>query len=156
MTMTPTTRIDELTLFDRLAAAMNADPDRYEHLGDIDLDLALLMRRPDGDAFRVLLGFRGIACETVTEIDEGAESSADCWLEGDLDDWTAMFADIEANGHATGEWTLNTLTLMGERLRLQATDPMGWDKFHRFNQTLQEFFDAAGSHSTEEVTDARA
>lgn len=161
--MTTTTKVDDLALFDRLAAAMNASPDRYEHLGDIEMDLALLMRRSGGEGgsgggdFRVLLGFRGIGCETVAGLDQGAEAGADCWLEGQLPDWEAMFADIEANGQATGEWTLNTLTLMGERLHLKAADPMGWDKFHRFNQTLQEFFDAAGSlssqsRSTEEVS----
>lgn len=145
-------KVDDLVLWDRLAATMNADPNRYELLGDIEMDLALILRRPDSDHCRILLSFQGIRCETVATITEGDENKADCWLEGDLADWEAMFADIETNGHATGEWTLNTLTIMGERIRLGAVDPMGWDKFHRFNQTLQEFVDAAGSLTTEEVS----
>ena len=148
--------VDDITLFDRLAAAMNADPDHYEHLGDIDMDLAIVMRRPGDDPFAILLGFRGINCETVSLLDEGGEQAADCWLEGSLDAWEEMFADIAANGRAVGGWTLNTLTIMGDRLQLGATDPMGWDKFHRFNQTLQEFFDAAGTVLDQEVTDAHA
>lgn len=156
-----TGRVDTVALFDRLAAAMNAAPGTYESLGDVNVDLALVMRRPDADAFRVLLGFRGISCETVAELAEGEERTAECWLEGDLHHWEAMFADIAANGGARGEWTLNSLTIFGERLQLHAADPMGWDKFHRFNQTLQEFFDATadlpGAHPlTEEVGHGRA
>ncbi len=139
-----TLAVDGIALFDRLAAAMNAAPATYELLGDVNVDLAVVMRRPgEGDAFRLLLGFRGIRCETVAELADGEEHRAECWLEGDLDHWRAMFADIVANGRAKGEWTLNTLTIFGERLQLHAGDPMGWDKFHRFNQTLQEFFDGA-------------
>lgn len=148
------TRIDDIEFFDRLAAQMNNDPGRYELLGDLELDLAVVMRRGDQDPFRVLLGFRGISCETVTEIADGEEQGADCWLDGDVDQWQAMFDDIATNGRAAGEWTLNTLTIMGERLRLDATDPMGWDKFHRFNQTLQEFFDAGGVVMSKEISDA--
>lgn len=148
--------VDDIALFDRLAAEMNANADRYELLGDLDLDLALVMRRYGGEPFRAILGFRGIQCETVATIESGDEAGADCWLEGDLGDWEAMFANIVTNGQATGEWTLNSLTIMGERLALRAGDPVGWDKFHRFNQTLQDFFDAAGAVLSQEVTDVGA
>lgn len=144
--------VDDLELFDRLAAEMNANPSHYELLGDLDLDLVLVMRRADKEPFRVMLGFQGITCETVALAEEGQEAAADCWLDGDLADWEAMFANIVDNGRAVGKWTLNTLTIMGEQLRLEATDPMGWDKFHRFNQTLQEFFDATGTVITQEVS----
>jgi hypothetical protein len=78
--------IDDLALYDQLAAAMNADPAHYELLGDLEIELAIVMRRSDGDAFRALLGFTGISCSTVAAISEGDETSADCWLEGDLTD----------------------------------------------------------------------
>lgn len=153
--------IDDLALYDQLAAAMNGDPVRYELLGDLEIELAIVMHRPDGDAFRALLGFTGINCSTVAAISEGDEANSDCWLEGDLADWQAMFDHVAESGHAMGEWTLNTLTIMGERIKLQASDPMGWDKFHRFNQTLQEFFDASASMgastaSKDEASDVRA
>jgi hypothetical protein len=149
-------RIDSLEFFDRLAGAMNADTSRYELLGDIDLELAVVMHRPGDDAFRALLGFHGIECETVAAIDEGAEVAAECWIEGDVGDWQAMFDAISRHGQATGEWTLNTLTIMGDRIRLRAADPMGWDKFHRFNQTLQDFVDAAASVLDEEASNVSA
>ena len=136
-------RIDSLAFFDDLAVAMTADPERYERLGDIDLDLVVVMRRPGDEPFRVRLTFLGIECTGVNEAEPGEEGTADCWLEGDIGDWQAMIDNIATNGHAVGEWTLNTLTLFGERIALHATDPMGEDRFHRFNQTLQEFVDAA-------------
>ncbi|MCP5029489.1 MAG: hypothetical protein GY929_24730 [Actinomycetia bacterium] len=147
--------IDSVALYDRLAGMMNDRPNTYETLGDIYMDLALILRRDGGDA-RILLGFEGIQCVRVAEFDDGEEANADCWLEGDLDSWQKMFDDILANGKATGEWTLNAATMVGEDIKLEATDPMGWDKFHRFNQTLQEFFDASAEVLSEEVSDASA
>lgn len=140
---TLTAKVDSVAFFDRLADAMAADPERYERLGDIELALVLVMRRPDGDPFRLRMSFHGITCEGVAEVAAGEETSADCWLEGALEDWQAMFANIVEHGHAVEQWTLNTLTLFGDRISLHATDPMGEDRFHRFNQTLQEFVDAA-------------
>ena len=71
--------VDDLDLFDRLAAEMNANPSHYELLGDLDLDLVLVMRRADKEPFRVMLGFQGITCETVAVAEEGQEAAADCW-----------------------------------------------------------------------------
>jgi hypothetical protein len=137
-------RIDSVEFFDDLASTMAADPERYERLGDIDLELAIVMRRGQTSAFAVRLSFHGISCDGVVEVDHPAEvPGADCWLDGSLEDWQAMFDNITTNGHAVDHWTLNTLTLFGDRISLHATDPMGEDRFHRFNQTLQEFVDAA-------------
>ncbi len=152
--MSPVTNIDSVAFFDRLATMMNDDPARYEALGDIELELAIVMHRSEGDAFRIRLGFHGIQCQTVAEIEPGEEKLAECWLDGDLRDWQAMFADIVSHGQATGPWTLNSLTLLGDRIRLEATDPMGWDKFHRFNQTLQDFVDASAKVLGREVSNA--
>jgi hypothetical protein len=138
-----TGRVDSVGLFDDLATAMAGEPERYERLGDVDLELALVMRRPAGEAFRVRLSFHGITCDGVVAIDEGAESQCDCWLDGTVEEWQAMFDNIAANGHAVEGWTLNTLTLFGDRIALHSSDPMGEDRFHRFNQTLQEFVDAS-------------
>jgi hypothetical protein len=140
---TLTAKVDSVAFFDRLADAMAADAERYERLGDIEVVLALVMRRPAGDPFRLRISFHGIACDGVAEIAPGDEIAADCWLEGGLEDWQAMFDNIVEHGHAVDQWTLNTLTLFGDRISLHATDPMGEDRFHRFNQTLQDFVDAA-------------
>jgi hypothetical protein len=135
--------VDSVSFWDDLASSMAADPERYERLGDIDLELVLVMRRPSGQHFRVRLSFHGITCDGVAVVEPGDEITADCWLEGDLEQWQAMFSAIAEHGHAVEQWTLNTLTLFGDRIRLDASDPMGEDRFHRFNQTLQDFVDAA-------------
>lgn len=147
-------RIDSVSFFDHLATLMNDDPAKYELLGDLDLDIAIVMRRPDEDDFRVRLEFSGIECKTVAEIDDGEEATAECWIDGTLEQWQGMFDNIASNGQATGEWTLNTITIMGDKIQLKAADPMGWDKFHRFNQTLQDFVDASAPVLNKEVSNA--
>ncbi len=139
--------VDNVALFDALAGEMNAHPERYEILGDMDMDLVCVMRKPGGD-FRVRLTFAEIGCSGVTEAADGDERAADCWLDADLSVWEAMFGDIAANGRATGRHTLSSLTLIGVPMKLLGADPMGVDKFSRFNQSLQEFFDGAAHVQT--------
>jgi hypothetical protein len=141
MATTATVGVDDLRFFEPLADEMNAHPERYEVLGDLDLVLGVVMTRPQGDAFRAQLVFEGIRCIGVSEIDPGDERVADCWLEGPVDAWNDMVADIRANGRATGRHTLNSLTMIGDQIRLRGADVMGVDKFSRFNQSLQEFID---------------
>lgn len=141
--MTEQPRVDEVAFFDRLGDEMNAHPDRYDTLGDVDLVLGLVIARPDGDPFRARVTFEGIGCIDVSAMEPGDEALADCWLEGPLDGWQSMVADIIEHGGATGPHTLNSLTLVGETIRLRGSDVMGIDKFSRFNQSLQEFFDGA-------------
>jgi hypothetical protein len=145
------TAIDSVSFFDTLASQMNAQPTVYEVLGDVDMDFAIVMQRAEADAFRVMLTFRGITCEGVTEIDAGDEARADFRLVGALDAWTAMFDDIVEHGHATGRQTLNSLTLLGDAIAARGADPLGVDKFFRFNQTVQAFVDGAGARA--EVVD---
>jgi len=135
--------IDSVAFFDAVASKMHDDPQAYEILGDVDLDLAVVMRRPDGSAFRVLIAFRGIACERVVELEPGDEERADCVLDGPLDAWAEMFDDIRSHGRATGRQTVNSLTLLGDRMVVRGTDPLGVDKFFRYNQTVQAFLDGA-------------
>ena len=144
MTRTPTTtRIDSVAFFDALADEMNAHPEQYEILGDVDIEMAIVMRA-EHEEFRVRLGFLDIRCDGVGEIGDGDEFTADYFLDGPIDAWQEMFDDILANGHATGRQTINSLTLMGDRITVKGDDPLGVDKFFRFNQTIQCFLDGAG------------
>lgn len=140
---TDTCTIDSVRFFEVLADAMNADPTRFEVLGDVTMNLALVMRRPGADAFGVVLGFDGIRCDGVAGISPGEERQADCWLEGDLGHWQAMFDDIAANGRATGRQTINSLTLLGDHIAVHGADPLGVDRFFRYNQTVQALLDGA-------------
>ncbi len=137
----PDLDISSLAFFDALAGEMNAHPEQYEVLGDIDLDVVLVMTG-DPDV-RVRLVFSGITCDGVTAADEADEASAHCSIVATRAVWEAMFADIVGNGRATGRQTLNALTMWGEDMQIEGTDPMGTDRVSRFNQTLQQFLDGA-------------
>jgi len=135
--------VDSLSFLEGLASEMNAHPERYEVLGDCDLVFGLVMERPDGDAFRARITFEGVSCLDVSAMEAGDEALCDCWLQGPLSAWAAMVADVLEHGRATGRHTLNSLTLLGDEIVLRGGDVMGIDKFSRFNQSLQEFFDGA-------------
>lgn len=144
--------VDDVRFFDPLATEMNAHPERYEVLGDLDVVLGVVITRPTGEPFRARLTFEGIRCTDVSEMGAGDERTTDCWLEGPLDAWTDMVTDIRRNGRATGRHTVNSLTLMGDAIRLRGVDVMGVDKFSRFNQSLQEFFDGAARVPAQRVS----
>ena len=135
--------IDSAAFFAALADEMNAHPEQFRVLGECDMSTALVMRKADGD-FAVTITFEGLACAGVTPIAAAdAGSAADCYLDGPLVAWQTMFDDILANGAASGRQTINSLALLGTDIRLRGDDPMGTDKFSRFNQTLQEYLDGA-------------
>lgn len=140
--MTDAIAIDTTEHFEALAAEMNDHPERYRLYGEADMDAVMVMHRPEGD-FRVRLLFAELRCDGVSEVDEADAALAEFRLEGDLAHWQAMFDDIVANGSAQGLWTINSLALMGDKIVVAGDDPMGTDKFSRFNQTLQEFLDGA-------------
>ncbi len=130
--------IDSLEFFRALQSEMNADPDRFRILGDADTTFAIVMT--DGDAeFVVRVRFEELRCP---EVDLG-RGGVDFSLVGPRVAWQAMFDDTLANGRATGLQTINSLVLLGDDIELVGDDPMGLDKFSRFNQTLQEFLDGA-------------
>jgi hypothetical protein len=136
-------KIDSTAFFAALADEMNAHPEQFKVLGECDMSAALVMRKPDGD-FAVRVAFEGLACAGVTPIAAAdAGTAADYYLDGPISAWQVMFDYILANGAASGRLTINSLALLGTDIRLRGDDPMGVDKFSRFNQTLQEYLDGA-------------
>ncbi|MEI8239297.1 MAG: hypothetical protein WCI22_07735 [Actinomycetota bacterium] len=136
-------QIDNEKFFSNLADEMNASPDRFRALGEADMVVALLMRKADGADFAVRIVFESLTCEGVHEIPANEAHLADFYLDGAIEHWHTMFDDIVANGSASGRQTINSLALLGTDIRLRGGDPMGTDKFSRFNQTLQEYLDGA-------------
>jgi hypothetical protein len=134
--------IDTARFFADLADEMNAHPDNFRILGDADMDAALVMRRASGD-WAVRIRFEALRCEAVDEVAATDAHLAEFYLDGPFEAWQAMFDDIVANGSASGRLTINSLALLGTDIRLRGDDPMGVDKFSRFNQTLQEYLDGA-------------
>jgi hypothetical protein len=134
--------IDSGRFFADLADEMNTHPENFRGLGDADMDVALVMRKPDGD-WAVRIHFEALGCRGVEEVAADDAHLAEFYLDGTFDAWKVMFDDILANGSASGRLTINSLALLGTDIRLRGDDPMGVDKFSRFNQTLQEYLDGA-------------
>lgn len=135
-------QIDHESFFAGLADEMNAHPEEFRVLGDCDMVAALVMRRAEGD-FAVRLTFEELRCTGAVEIPAAEAHLADFYLDGPYAKWQEMFDDIQAHGTASGRLTINSLALLGTDIRLRGDDPMGVDKFSRFNQTLQEYLDGA-------------
>ena len=136
-------KIDSASFFQALADDMNRRPDDFYILGDCDQTAVLVMRRDGGD-FAIKIKFAVLACAGVQEVSAAdADASGDYYLDGPFSAWQAMFDNILANGKAVGRQTINSLALLGDDIKLRGTDPMGVDKFSRFNQTLQEYLDGA-------------
>ena len=140
--------------FRRLADRMAAQPEKYGRLGLVDLTLVPRITFPDGHHETYGLAFEGLRCRAVERIPDGApvEARHPVILEGEYTAWREMIENIRRHGHADLTHTLNYLTLPDWPLRLVAADDgegqLDVDRFYRFNETLQEFFDEAASVDT--------
>ena len=143
-------RIDSESFFAGMADEMNAHPEIFRVLGECDMVAALVMRRDGGD-FAVRITFEELRCTEAVEITAEAARQADFSLDGPFTMWQTMFDDILEHGTASGRLTINSLAMLGTDstdIRLRGDDPMGVDKFSRFNQTLQEYLDGAARIAT--------
>jgi hypothetical protein len=61
--------------------------------------------------------------------------------------WRGMLEDIKKHGHATQEWTLNTLDLRFDDPihKNLLDDGFKADMFFRYNPSLQRFFDLSST-----------
>ena len=87
----------------------------------------------------------------VREISEDELRDLDFYLDMEPDLWQKMIESVKAEGHAGLNYTLNTLDLkLPNSLAINAMgDGYRMDKFFRFNESLQRFFDlSAGIETT--------
>ncbi len=135
--------VTSTALYDDLAKYMNHQSEHFRILGDADMTVVFSVKAPT-NTFNIQLIFNELTCDSVALVGSDEAHLSDFRLEGDIDAWNEMFDDIAANGSASGPLTINSLALRGDRISLEGEDPMGLDKFSRFNQTLQDFLDGAG------------
>ena len=135
--------VTSLKLYEDLARTMNHQSERFRLLGDADMTVVFAIQTP-AETLHVQLVFNELSCDAVDLVSADEAHLADFSLVGSSESWSEMFDDIFANGGASGEWTINSLALRGDRISCEGDDPMGLDKFSRFNQTLQDFLDGAG------------
>ena len=103
-----------------------------------------------GDAFYLLV-FDGFECASAVQIKESALESTDFYLDMAVEDWREMLTNIQDNGEADLDHTLNTLDLDSEEglARSVSGDQYLQDLFYRYNQTFQNFFDLSSRVETE-------
>lgn len=94
------------------------------------------------------LDFEAFEMKDVREIDSRRAQELDFVLVQPFDQWKAMLEDIKQNGHATHDFTLNSLDLRSDQELARGKDYHRRDSFYRFNQTFQEYFDMAAKMET--------
>lgn len=130
--------------FDALKNIVNSDP-AFRHNGTVDTVIGV---KAGGKIFE--LTFEAFECAGVREAGEDDLRDMDFWLEQDDDTWKAMIENIKTHGKADLAFTLNTLDLSqaGEGL-CRSHDGYRRDAFYRFNQSIQDYFDASAKIDTQ-------
>lgn len=147
-----------LEWFQALRAIVNNDPD-FRKFGTIDCDMGIEIGdttyRVTFEAFEVT----GVAAFETAD-PEATDSEApdpeatdlhpelDFVLSMSPDRWREMIENINENGAAGLHYTLNTLDMEDPDNFARSPDYHRRDKFYRFNQTLQDFFDASARIDT--------
>jgi hypothetical protein len=140
--------------FAHLAERMMAQEEKYRKLGVIDLTLVVSVGFRDGRTELYSLTFDTYRCREVRRVERLADVQRlhAVVIEGEYEAWKEMVANIRAAGGADLSHTLNSLTLPDWPLRLSAIDPsedqLDVDRFYRYNESLQEFFNEAAHVET--------
>lgn len=136
----------DVAFFEQLAAFMREDRARQEQLGYIDCAACFVVEdgTADGFARHFLVTFEEFEATDVREVDAAGAAGADFALVATLATWRAMIESIAAGGGRPAlEQTLNRLSHMGTPMKLEAPDAVKADLYFRYNQSLQEFFNAS-------------
>jgi hypothetical protein len=135
-------RFPSVEWFETAAKILN-ESDSFKRLGTCDTEMGVQVGERlfevDFDAFEV---------REAREIDAARAAELDFVLVQPPEAWRAMIEDIQRNGHATHDFTLNSLDLRSSEEFARAKDYVRRDAFYRFNQTLQEYFDTASQFET--------
>jgi hypothetical protein len=128
--------------FQQAADLLNKS-DAFKQFGTVDTEMGVQV----GDRF-FEIDFEAFEVKRVSETDERRMDELDFYLVQSPDAWKAMLDDIKANGHATHEFTLNSLDLRSNEELAIGKDYVRRDAFYRFNQTLQDYFDMSAKMET--------
>ena len=128
--------------FQQAADLLNKS-DSFKRLGTCDSEMGVQV----GD--RIFeIDFEAFEVTSVKEIDQARAEQLDFVLVQSPDAWRAMLDDIKQNGHATHEYTLNSLDLRSDTEFAIGKDYNRRDAFYRFNQTFQDYFDMSAKMET--------
>ncbi|HIG59373.1 MAG TPA: hypothetical protein EYQ22_00640 [Gammaproteobacteria bacterium] len=99
---------------------------------------------------RYFIEFSGLDCAQVRQCSEEDLEVTDFVLEMPLETWQAMLEDVQKNGKASSNLTLNSIDLeLEEGIAFSPVDDQyRQDLFYRYNQNFQDFFDASSRVET--------
>jgi hypothetical protein len=125
-----------LAFFEALRKRTTADAALFEKLGYCDTSFGVRV----GDELYTI-HFEVYECIGVEQ--GGDPAKLDFVLAAPRGVWCGMVKSIVENGGADAAHTLNTLSHVGDVVRVEYQDAEGHDRFYRYMATLQEFFDQA-------------
>lgn len=97
----------------------------------------------------IKLVFDGYEIPEIADISTSSEQEdLDFTLVMPEERWQEMIRNIQSNGQADLHHTLNTIDLESPEELAKGEDYTRRDLFYRFNQTLQDFFDASSTIET--------
>lgn len=129
-------RFPSLAFFQGLQQRTKEDAAVFEKLGYCDTTFGI---RVGDDLYSVT--FEVYECTDVREGGDPAE--LDFVLTGSGETWAGMVRSILQNSGADAAHTINTLSHVGDVMKVEFEDPEGFDKFYRYMASIQEFFDQA-------------
>ncbi len=134
-------KFPSLDFFQELQQRMGANPSEFEKLGFCDTVMGV---RVVGETSHLYsLTFEVFECSDVRELSSPDDAEFDFILEAPLSLWREMFESIQKNGLPEPAFTLNSLSHVGDRMKVVYDEPEGHDKFYRSMATIQAFVDQA-------------
>jgi hypothetical protein len=134
-------KFPSVEFFRELAQRMNADRAPFEKLGFCDTLMGVKVLGPRAHLYGVT--FEVYECADVRELVSPEDAELDFTLEAPPEIWREMFESIEKHDHAEPAYTLNSLSHIGDRMKVSYETPEGHDKFYRYMATLQAFIELA-------------
>lgn len=141
--------------FRALQTLMRNERERFKRLGYFDTIFGVRVLNGAGRKHEYVLGFEVFDCTQVRATQDLATEAVDFVLEGDLEAWGEMLHNIREHGAADVSHSVNTLTHLGERMRVIYDDPDGHDKLYRFAESVQEFINLVAKLDVEFPEGAR-
>ncbi|MPZ98898.1 MAG: hypothetical protein GEU80_06070 [Dehalococcoidia bacterium] len=125
--------------FEKLAAITRED-EAYRKFGRLNAVVVFKIGEK-----HIKANFDVLNIHEIAEVDPEFSRDADFVIELEPGQWREMLDDIKQNGHASQEWTLNTLDLrLDDPIHTNLMeDGFKADMFFRYNPSLQRFFDNA-------------
>ena len=129
--------------FNAVKDIVNNDPN-FRQLGTVDTVAGVKVGNKIYE-----LTFEAFECTNVREVADKDLRDMDFWLEQPYDQWKDMLENIKKHGAADLSHTLNTVDLNAPEGFARSFDGYRRDAFYRFNQSLQDFFNASAKIDTQ-------